>query len=342
MSKNGLISQLEATKKAWGIFKDNQEKEWGLAGIDTGIHHLNLSIGGWLPGKLTTVAGRSGHGKTAVLTPIFDAGRRIVNGKKASFLFFTWEMASNIIVDRHVCHRAGVTMSFLTQGAKLLQGGLLEKVKEAYSDSKSLDVTYQQSSTDITAVRNISLEFIDQCKERSKIEGISIQPVIVIDYIGMAKFEGSGLRTYGIGDFMNGLKQMASQTGCSVLTLAQINRGADDKAVPQKQDLSDSQSIENASDNLILLHRPEYNQILIVKDPESGDYIDSKDKLILRVWKSRDYGLSDNLVDCTIRHFRIKSPDHNYDTKYWELYESEEFWLKHFKLDKSTIALKMA
>lgn len=333
-NRRGLITQIQATNTAWKGFQYNRNKDYGLAGIDTGVHELNLGIGGWCEGKLTTIAGRSSHGKTSLLTPLFDAARRVINGRRAASIFFTWEMSPAQLVNRHVCFKTGITMSMLTQGAKLMTNKQLASIREAYSDSKGLDIIYQNSSTDIKTVRAISLEFMENCKEKEKVEGIEIQPLIIIDYIGMASFEGSGLRTYGIGDFMNGLKQMASQTGCSVIALAQINRGADDKAIPQKSDLSDSQSIENASDNLILLHRPEQNEIQIVKDPETGVYVDSKDKMVLNVWKSRDCGMSWNLVDCDISVNRIKSRKHTYDTEYWKEYSKESFWLKHFGIDK--------
>lgn len=342
MLKNKLISQEQATVKSWSRFLDNRKKEWGLHGHDMGVHQLNLMLGGWIPSKVTTIGARSGIGKTALTVPMFDAGNRVLNGRRAEFLFFSWEMESSYLVDRHICYKTGLTLRMLNQGAKLLSEKTLEKVKSAYSDAKSLPVTYQQNSLNIKTVRAVALEFIKECEEKSKVEGVTIQPVIVIDYIGLALFEGAGLRTYGIADFMNGVKQLVNDTGASALVLAQINRGADEKDIPDRSDFSDSQSIEQASDNLVLLHRPEYNRIETILDPVSRIEIDSTNKMLVRVLKGRDYGTGDSLIECSIKNFQFWDRDHEPNFNYWELYSQRDFWLNHFGLSASDVSMKIA
>lgn len=46
MTEEKLIRQSEASEKAFKRFSDNREREWGLYGVDTGIHPLNMLIGG--------------------------------------------------------------------------------------------------------------------------------------------------------------------------------------------------------------------------------------------------------------------------------------------------------
>ena len=329
-----LISQKDAVMKSWNRFQENRRKEWGLHGHDMGIHPLNLAVGGWIPGKLTTVGARSGVGKTSITTPAFAAGNRILNGRRAEFLFFSWEMESSLLVDRHICFRTGLTMKHLNQGAKLLGENNLKLVKSAYSEANQLPVHYQQHSTDITVVKSLVMEFVQRCQEKEQVEGVAIQPVVVIDYIGMAQFEGSGLRTYGIGDFMNGLKQVINQTGAAAMVMAQINRSSDEKTMPERSDFSDSQSIEMASDNLVLLHRPEYNNVKVIKDPDTDTEVNSAGKMLLRVLKGRDYGTGDKLINCDIKHFRFWDQEHEWNQEYWDLYSKEEFWLDYFGLKR--------
>lgn len=328
----GLVTQREATTKSWKRLDENKKRDWGLYGHDMGIHTLNMMLGGWIPGKVTTIAARSGVGKTAMSVPMFDAASRMSGNRRVEFLFFTWEMESSYLVDRQVCYRMGLTNHMLTQGAKLFGESTWEKVKGVYREVEKLPVTYQEMSTDIKSVSAIVLEFVKQCAEKEKTEGTKIQPVVIVDYIGMAQFEGSGLRTYGIADFINGCKKLANQTGAAFCIFAQINRGADEKEVPQRADISDSQSIEMASDNLVLLHRPEYNNIPTITDPETGDQIESKGKMLFRVVKGRDFGTGDALIQCDIKYYRFWSMEHDFNTKYWELYNSKDFWLKHFNL----------
>ena len=338
-----LISQVEATNESWSRFKHNRERDWGLFGHDMGIHDLNLNLGGWVPKKVTTIAGRSGHGKTALVTPMFKGGARILNGRRAEFLFFSWEMGASYVVDRHICNEAGITLRMLNQGAKLLDGGVLERLRGYFNEARRLPVTYQQMSLNIETLKSIGYKFVEECEKKSVIEGIDVQPVIVIDYVGMAQFQSAGLRTYGIGDFMNAFKQFCNVTNAAGLVFAQINRTADEKTVPDKSDLSDSQAIEMASDNLIIIHRPEYNNDQFVFDPRQEKEISSKNKMLCRVVKSREYGTADFVLENDMKYFRFHHLDHTPDYKYWELYSDRQFWLDHFGLNKGNLEqLKIA
>lgn len=338
-----LVSQREATIESWERFKANKERDWGLFGHDMGLHQFNLMLGGWIPKKVTTIGGRSGMGKTALTVEMFKAGSRVLNGRRAEFLFFSWEMGPSYMVDRHICNQLGVTLRMLNQGAKLLNGSIQEKLEGIYKDASKLPVIYQEFSTNIDTVKALGYEFVEECKNKSKIEGVEIQPVIVIDYIGMAQFDGSGLRTYGISDFMNGFKQFCNVTGASGLVFAQINRSSDNKPVPDRADFSDSQSIEMASDNLLIIHRPEYNGEKTMWDPILEKEIQSDNKMLVRVLKGRDYGTGDFVVESDVSHFRFHDPNHKWDFPYWEMYESSEFWMNHFGLKRvETEQLKIA
>lgn len=336
-----LTSQREAAIESWERFKENKKRNWGLFGHDMGIHQFNLILGGWIPKKLTTIAGRSGMGKTGLTVEIFKGGSRVLNGRRAEFLFFSWEMGPSYLVDRHICNELGITLRMLNQGAKLLSDYQVEQLDEIYRRAANLPVTYQMFSTDIETVKALGFEFIDECKKKSKIEGVHVQPVIIVDYVGMARFEGSGLRTYSIGDFMNGLKQFCNVTGASGLIFAQINRSSDSKPVPDRSDLSDSQAIEMASDNLVIIHRPEYLGEKTMYDPVLEKEIPSHNKMLVRALKGRDYGTGDLVIESDVKHFRFYDTNHKHDFPYWELYENEEFWVKHFGLERVVEQMKI-
>ena len=337
-----LVSQREATLDSWKRFKQNKDRDWGLFGHDMGLHQFNLMLGGWIPKKVTTVGGRSGSGKTGLTVEIFKGGARVLNNRRAEFLFYTWETGPGYLVDRHICNSMGITLRMLNQGAKLLTEEQTRQLDAYYKEAAKLPVTYQEFSTNIATVKSLGYEFVDECKRKSEVEGVEIQPVIVIDYIGMAQFEGSGLRTYGIGDFMNGFKQFCNTTGASGLVFAQINRGADNKPVPDRTDFSDSQSIEMASDNLLVIHRPEYNGDKTMWDPGQEKEIPSDNKMLVRVLKGRDYGTGDFIMESDVKHFRFHDPTHKYDYPYYHLYESKEFWINHFGLKLTNDQLKIA
>lgn len=331
-NKFKTTSQSEATMKSYERFKNAVKSEWRLAGHDIGIHPLNLSMGGHIKGKLTTIAGRSGHGKTALLADMFKAGGRVLSNRRAEFLFYSWEMDSSYLVDRHICNEVGITSKMLNQGAKLLKPEQSELIKSAYGSAQKLPVEYQSFRLNIREVETVTGKFCERVKEKEKVEGLDIIPVVVIDYIGLASFDGSGLRTYGIGDFMNGAKQIANSMGAHVIAICQISRGADNKEAPDLTDIADSQAIEMASDNLIIMHRPAHAGQSTIKNPKDGSIIESSNVTLFRQLKSRDYGQMEFLASSDIAHYRFWDLDMDYSYKYWELYLKEDFWKKHFNL----------
>lgn len=330
--KHNIIEQHEAVEKSWERFNDNRTADWGLAGHDTGHHYLNLLIGGWMPGKLTTIGARSGVGKTAMTTQMFQGGARVLQGKRSEFLFFTWEMSPDYLVDRHISQKTGLTLKQLTQGARLLPTNTIERIKDSYADADTLPVHYQMISLDIKDVKLLTEKFVKDCKAKEKVEGVKIQPVVIIDFIGMAQFSNYGPRTYGISDFIYGCKQVATQTDATFCVFSQINRASDVKEIPSRADFSDSQAIEQASDNLILLHRPEYHGIPSIKVPSTGVEVSSENKMLVRVLKSRDMGTADMLANVDVKYYRFWANDMQWDEPYWELYENAEFWIDHFDL----------
>lgn len=326
--KYNIVTQKEASSVSWRRFNELRRRDWELPGIDIGHHDLNLMIGGIVPGKLTSLAGRSGMGKTSVLVQTFNKGGIPRGGKRGEFMFFTWEMESSYLIDRHVSHETGLSSRMLSQGAKLITDDYLPNIRQAYDRVSKLPVHYQQMSLDINQVEVVFNEFVQQCRDKSKVEGIEVVPIGVIDYISLAKFESSGLLSYGIRDFMSRLKNICTKHMASFLVLVQIARSADDYEFPRKQDISDSKSIEDNSDNLILMHRPEYNGIETVTDPKTGEQVESEGKAFFRIWKSRDFGTGDALVNCDIPKYRFWNREHTWDYDYYELYKKEEFWRK--------------
>ena len=287
-----------------------------------------MAIGGLLPSKVTVLGGRSGMGKTAILTEVFKAGLRVVSDRMAEYLFCSWEMGEDEVVDRQICNNAGVSFRRLTQGAKLLDDKTYRGVLSAYERALKLPITYQMHSTNIAMVQVMILEFCKKIRVKEKADGIERLPVIVIDYLGMAQFEGSGLRTYGIADFMNGLKKVANETGAHIFVLTQLKRESDDKEMPGRQDFADSAAIEMACDNLLILHRPEYQGVKVMENPETGETISSDNKGLIRVLKCRSFGTGDFLINITMPYFRFWDFHHPHEFAYWDLYSDQSFWKK--------------
>lgn len=327
---DGIISQKSAVDISVREFNEVSNSQPKLTGADTGIHDINMAIGGHIRKKLTTIAGRSGHGKTASVIPMFKSSERIVGNKKPAYMFLTWEMASEEVVSRYICHEVGLSWRTIYQMPWLLTNDQKNEVKIAYEKARNLPIVYQEMSTSFSHIRELSNWFVDSCNKLEKRDGVEVVPVMIIDYIGMAKFEGPNeLRTYKVSELMNNLKGLSKMNDQHTIALAQINRSADDKDMPNRNDLSDSQGIEQASDNLFILHRPEYQGIQHID--VGGEKMPSKDKVMFRLLKGRSVGIGDIVMNCEARHSRFWSLNHSHNFEYWNMYDDPNFWKNYFK-----------
>ena len=326
-----LVYQKQAVERSIKEYESSLSEGPSLKGADIGVHDMNMMLGGHIRGKLTSIAGRSGHGKTALTIPMFKSSERVVSGKVPAYIFFTWEMAAHEVVGRYISSTTGLDWRRIYQIPWALKREDRANINKAYEKAKTLPIAYQEMSTNINKVWDLCGKFAETCERKSNDTGIDHVPVAIIDYVGMAQFDGSkDLRTYRIADFMNNSKSMSKELGQHTIVLAQINRSADDKKIPDRNDLSDSQSIEQASDNLIILHRPEYvGQPSIVVD---GQEVSSKDKVVMRYLKGRNTGTGDNILNCEARHSRFWDLNHELDFEYWKMYDDINFWKSKFNI----------
>jgi Replicative DNA helicase len=155
-----LITQREALKNAYEKYTNDLTKDPGLYGLQTGLYDLDLAIGGWVPGKITTIAGKSKHGKSALFTQMLKAGNNKDNPVKGYFIFFSWEQSTNDNIERYVCHEIGITQSQYRY-ARVLPEPVRDKILMAYSTAKDFQVKYHQTSTDIDTVLRIVQEGVE-------------------------------------------------------------------------------------------------------------------------------------------------------------------------------------
>lgn len=312
-----IIPQSEAIIASRKRFNTNFKRPIGLYGHDSGLHPVNMAIGGLVPGKFTVMAARSGTGKTALSVAMQRGVARTTNGRNARMLMCTWELTSDYMVDRQISYKTGLTNRMLTQGIKILTPEQIAEIKKAYDAAKAMPVWYHEYSTDINRLGKVIEGFVKDCGDD--------HPVIVIDYLGLANLLGSQLKTYGIADFVNGLKKICNKTKASIVLLVQINRLSDSKDRPEKTDISDSQTIENAADNIIIWHSPEH----IGKDTLEmidGTVMPSAGKIHGNVVKSRDYGVSEFVMNANVACNRFWANEHIFEFEYWKLYDNEDFW----------------
>lgn len=216
-------------------------------GADTPWPDVNHKTNGLLAGQMITVAARPGHGKSLVAqnVGVFTA----MQGKPVHIA--TLEMSRNEYLTRILCSLARVDLGKALR--RQLEDGEWSRIAAASETVRDLplylDDRESQSIAQIRAgARNT------QRRYRSTLG------LIAIDYAQLVRPEDRRLpREQQVSQLSRDTKLMAKEFGCPVLLLAQLNRGNTQRSdhTPLVSDLRESGSLEQDSDQVWLLHRPD-------------------------------------------------------------------------------------
>lgn len=229
--------------------------------LNYGIPKLDYVTGGLRNKELTTIAARPSVGKTALALQIaFNLAL-----KKNSVLFFPLEMSSSQLMERIVCRETQI------QHEKLKTPSKLEKKDKEFL-AATLEIFSQTAGKNLKVIEGVSsLTNIKRHIEHYK------PRVVIIDQLSQLK-ENRRFNSFReqFTYMTNSLKAMCMEYGIPIILLAQINRGAQN-TVPTLADLKESGSIEEDSDNVIMIHQDgdsigEYTPMqIIVRKQRNGE-----------------------------------------------------------------------
>ena len=205
------------------------------------------------PGQLVTVGARPGTGKSTVAA---DLLRHVGLRLRLPVVLFSLEMGREEIMDRVLSAETSVPLTAI-QGAALTDR---EWDKIAHASTVFSEGAFEiDDSSDITVAR-----------VRSRLRRMARRNparLVIIDYLQLMKSGGKHeSREREIADITGSLKRLAREFEVPIVLLAQLNRGPEQRTDrrPVKSDLRESGAIENDSDIVILIHRPDMG------DPESA------------------------------------------------------------------------
>ncbi|WP_408895907.1 replicative DNA helicase [Nocardioides sp. R1-1] len=216
-------------------------------GADTPWPDVNRLTNGLLAGQLVTVAGRPGHGKSLVAKDVglFTAQQ----GKPAHIA--TLEMTRNEYMTRILCGMARVDLGKALR--RQLEDGEWSRMAEASGRVRDLPLYLDDREGQTMAQIRASAR---RTQRRYGDLGL-----IAIDYAGLVRVPGipPSERRIAMGHVSAAAKSMAKEFYCPVLLLAQLNRGNTQRSdhTPMVTDLKESGDLEQDSDQVWLLHRPD-------------------------------------------------------------------------------------
>jgi replicative DNA helicase len=224
----------------------SQRDHMSISGLSTGFIDLDDKTAGLQNSELIVVAARPSVGKTAFALSLV---RHIAVEENRPVFFVSLEQSRIELAERLLCSQARVDSHKLRKGhlssddmQKLIQAGEVLRNARLF-----IDDTPGQGMLRIAAnARRLKL--------RHKIA------LVVVDYLQLIEPDNRrDSRQEQVANLSRRLKFLARELKIPVVALAQVNRSSEDRQDhrPRLADLRESGAIEQDSDTVMLLHRPE-------------------------------------------------------------------------------------
>jgi replicative DNA helicase len=218
-------------------------------GIST-FKKLDSVLGGGMYGSmLFTIGARPSTGKTAFSVNL--AYEALMNDKEVEVDFFTLEMNKQEMLNRFISRMTGVSSSMLRSKANELD----DIVKSLISKSTATLLNSKLRVYDGLETLGEIVQTIRKNASKAK-QG---KYLAIIDYIGLVKVPNVKDRYIEVGEVTRELKRLTNEFNIPIVALSQLSRGIENRQdkTPLLSDLRESGSIEQDSNVVAFLHRPQ-------------------------------------------------------------------------------------
>jgi replicative DNA helicase len=223
-------------------------------------------MGGIEPGALYCIAGCSGSGKSAFLTTmqadLFDLNK----DQQFVMLSFSMEMSGSRNAGRLISYKTKKTTSELYSGkiGFFLDDTAAEQAKEAADKISEYDIYYIERQCSVDEIRQ-AIEYFQATVAKDK------WLIVTIDHTLLVRKKSGEDERNMLVDLEKVLIDLKKRGKTTIIQLQQMNRDilAVDRLsnpsfhYPQRSDISSSDSVWQASDYVIAIHRPETLNIVL-------------------------------------------------------------------------------
>ena len=282
-------------------------KERNIVSLKTRWAKFNKQcMGGIEPNTVMTIAGISGSGKSSfanlLQTDIIDLNP----SEDVIVLNFSLEMVGFRQVGRTLSNKLRKTTSTLYSSETSLDDATMGQVVTVCNQLKEYPIYFVDSPTTPMQAQEIIYSFYN-----THVKGTGKHFVILYDHALLTKPIGSVLET--IAELQRVFIQVKKLPLTSIVQLTQMNRNIEAPErinnplshYPMRSDLSSSDAIFQASDYVLVIHRPE-----VLGIQEYGpNHLPTQNKVYIHVLKNRDAGkpcilefendlMYNNLLEC--------------------------------------------
>lgn len=206
--------------------------------ISFGVKFLDEMIGGLYKGELTTIAAKSGVGKTALALQIL----RCCLKQNKKVLLISREMSDVQMFVRNIVSLTGIDSKTIKN--KVFTEEQLEQIIKAIgvlTDNNNLFI-------------NDNIDRISKIKTRIR----QVKPdVVIIDYLQLLTVEkNEGSREREVATLSREIKNMTLDFKIPIIQLSQLNDEMKDSRPWGERPMRDSKAIYHDSNNVIYIHEP--------------------------------------------------------------------------------------
>lgn len=250
LSERRVRHDLEPIERVLSNYYDHvdelSQRDEEIFGVPTGLTDLDRLLGGLQKSDLLIIAGRPGSGKTGFMLSV---AKNAAQKHKKHVAFFSLEMSNEQLVQRLIAQETKIDTQRLRTG-KLdnEEWPLFTHAIEVLGDTHIwLD--------DTPAITPLQLR--TKCRRLHMEHNLDL---IIIDYLQLM---GSDSRTENrvqeVSHISRSLKVLARELNVPVLAAAQLSRAVEQREGkrPVLSDLRESGSLEQDSDIVMFIHRPD-------------------------------------------------------------------------------------
>ena len=265
--------------------ESNMTRGGELLGISSGLTALDKITLGFQNTDFIVIAARPAMGKTALLGTL---SKNIAADQQIGCAVFSLEMSSQQLMMRYFSLTSGIDFR------NIQCGNFSQSQFKAY-DQSIQTMLNSKLIIDDTAALSVE-ELSGKLKHLVRTQNIKIA---FIDYLQLMTVRNSkfSTRQEEVSFISKSLKALAKQLNIPIIALSQLNRDIDSKAAegarPKLSHLRESGAIEQDTDLVCFIHRPEYYGVKT--ETTNGTTIDWTNKAELIIAKHRN-GATGNIT----------------------------------------------
>lgn len=244
------MSFLKALRQS--VEQMQEVREGRDVGIPTGLPSLDNMVS-LSPKRYTVLGGSTSMGKTALAIWLMYTAAKAGHGVG----YLTLEMGEEDIAKRLKSIESQIPYKAMDRATS---DAVFRQVIEAAKAMDSLPIEiFSEKVRDVPAILSEAKRLKHRMPANDKFRGLQL---LVIDYIQLVRGKGESAFVR-LSQVANDLKQVAKILDVHVLALAQVDRKISasesfEMARPRLAHLRGSGDLENAPDNVMFIHRPEY------------------------------------------------------------------------------------